>query len=196
MGHERGMHMKSKKTILLAVCAALLLAGTVAGVYARYIRRAGDVKNDFNAAVSVNPTVMEVVDDPLTGMQKVSVQVGDTDYPVYVRAEIVITWQNEAGIVYFSKPDTSRDYELVLNLTDGWKEGNDGYYYYTKPVESGEATTVLISSCTQRSTATPPDGYTLSVEIIAQTVQAVGSTDDDTKLAYQDAWGLGTPIDS
>ena len=50
-------------------------------------------------------------------------------------------------------------------------------------------TDVLITSCTQNGAA-PADGYALNVEIIAQTVQAIGYTDDDTKQAYQDAWGI------
>lgn len=83
------------------------------------------------------------------------------------------------------------DYVIDLNLkNDGWKYDNkDGFYYYTKPVDSGESTAILINSCTLSEYADPPAGYTLSVEIITQTVQAVGWTDDNTSQAYQDAWG-------
>lgn len=183
------MHMKGKNRILLFVCAAvLLLSGTLAVAYARYVRDAGEIESSFSSAFSVTPTVNETFDGGTKS--NVSVTVGNTDYPVYVRAAIVITWQDAAGTVYFSRPVETRDYTLSLNLsTNGWTRGTDGYYYYKTPVKSGETTTILINSCTQNGEA-PIDGYALNVEVIVQTVQAVGSTDDDTKEAYEDAWGL------
>ena len=181
--------MKRKKRILLCICAAaLLLAGTVTGVYARYFRSASENKSPFTSAESIDPTVNEEFSGG--AKENVSVAVGDTDYPVYVRAAIVITWQNADGIVYFSKPVAGRDYILTLNLdVGGWTSETDGYYYYKSPVSSRGETDVLITSCTQNGAA-PADGYALNVEIIAQTVQAIGYTDDDTKQAYQDAWGI------
>lgn len=170
--------MKRRNSILLAICAAvLILAGMFIGVYARYIRNSGDVKNTFDYAVSINPTVQ---DDK-------SILVGDTEYPVYVRAAIVVTWQNSEGIVYFTKPVENSDYTLTLGAD--WTKGTDGYYYYKPAVSSGGQTGSLISSFRQTG-ETPVEDYALNVEIIAQTVQAVGYTDDDTKQAYQDAWGI------
>ena len=180
--------MRGKNRILLCVCAAvLLLAGTVTGVYARYVRYAGEVKNSFDSAVSVNPTVSD-------GARNVSIAVGDTDYPVYVRAEIIVTWKNADGVVHFTQPGEGSDYSLALNMAD-WTENGD-YYYCKKPVESNGSTDILIQSCTQLTGATPPEGFFLNVETIAQTVQAVGYTDGDgvnpaTEIdAYKDAWGL------
>ena len=186
--------MKGKNRILLCVCAAvLLLAGTVTGVYARYIRYSSGVENKFDSAVSITPEFSN-------GASNVSIAVGGkTDYPVYVRAEIIVTWQDANGTVYFSKPSADRDYSLVLNLSaTGWVEGDgDGYYYYKPRVESEGSTDILIKSWAQRAGANPPAAnYALNVEVIAQTVQAVGYTDGDgvdptTEIeAYKDAWGL------
>ena len=183
------MHMKGKKRILLlCLCAALLLlAGTAIGVYARYVRHVGEEENTFSSAVSIKPTVRG-------GTSDVYIEVGDTDYPVYVRAAIVITWQNEYGIVYFLKP-AATDYSLSLKSETGWTQGTDGYYYYKTPVKSGGQTAILIDRFTQTGAA-PAEGYALNIEVIAQTVQAVGYTDGDgvnpaTEIeAYKDAWGL------
>ena len=166
--------MKRRNSILLAICAAaLLLAGAVTGVYAKYVHQADDVENTFDSAVSINPTVRD----------DTSIYVGVTDYPVYVRAAIVVTWQSN-GVVYFQPVN------YTLTLGAGWTQGRDGYYYYESAVASGGQTGRLYSDF--QSTGTEPEdtGYALNVEIIAQTVQAVGYTDDDPKQAYQDAWGI------
>ena len=184
--------MKRRNSILLAICAViLLLAGTATGVYAKYVRQAGNVENTFAPAVSIIPEIK-------SGMSDIDIAVGPTDYPVYVRAAIIVTWQDNDGIVHFTKPAAGTDYTLALNLTN-WEQGGDGYYYCKEPVKSTQETPgktpVLINSCTQ--TGTPPaEGYALNLEVIAQTVQAVGYTDGDgvdpaTEIdAYKDAWGV------
>lgn len=101
-----------------------------------------------------------------------------------------------------SDTDTDSDEPAEASETDtdgdseagGWtKKVVNGltYYFYTKPVESGGKTSVLIESYELKKEAKPPEeGYTLNVEVIAQTVQAIGTTDDDEKDAYKDAWGI------
>lgn len=156
-------------------------------VVANYVRNSDDVNNTFEPAVSVNPVITEDFDD--YEKKDVSFNPGDTGYPVYVRATIVVTWKDQSGNVYFSVPEKGVDYTLDLNLGgSGWVEGTgDGFYYYTYAVESNADTPVLIESSEQLKPA-PESGYTLSVEIIVQTVQAVGKTDDDNTDAWKDAW--------
>lgn len=189
--------MKQKKPqktwlpILIIVIA--LIAVMSALVAAKYIKNAGDLVNKFSPADSVPPEIIEKFEESgNTVKEDVYFKIDDkAEYPVYVRAAIVITWQNEKGTVYFSKPETA-DYTLVLNTTY-WEKKSDGFYYYSEPVESGGETPILIDECKQINPA-PAEGYTLSVEIIAQTVQAVGSTDENNPNgvipAYEDAWGL------
>lgn len=169
-------------------------------VSAKYIKRTEEVDNNFTPAVSENPTVIEDFDGKVK--ENVYFTVGDEGYPVYVRAAIIITWKDENGIIYFLDPEKGIDYLIDLNLSNddtGWvyikADENDpyGYYYYQEPVKSGGKTDVLINSCEQIKKCSI-DGYTLSVEIIVQTVQAVGFTDGDgvdpsTEIpAYKDAW--------
>ena len=200
-------------------------------VFAAYIHDAGKVVNEFNAAVSTNPTVTEKFDDYVK--EDVQFNVGNTnDYPVYVRAKYVVTWQKKNPeydaetnpnvaeyLTYFKLPLTNQkdpkddDYEIKLNFDVGenggkWKAGDDGYYYYIdsnnalKSVVSGGLTDVFIKECKQLKD--PPEGaegYTLSVDIIVQTVQAVGYTDvpgatdprETGVEAWKDAWNLSDP---
>ena len=126
------------------------------------------------------------VDETLTATEKKDVKVINTgDIDAFIRAEVVVTWKKQEGnsyVVYGQRPEKGTDYVVSLNLKeDGWVEGNDGFYYFTKAVapESVSAdshfTDILINSCTV--TGTPPsDGYYLSVEIIASAIQAKGES--------------------
>ena len=200
-----------KFTIFLIVFAVSVVS--VASVYAAYVLRSGLFNNIFSPADSVDPKVEEVF-DPSKGSaavkENVKVSVGNTGYPVYVRVEILVTWQQTAsntdkGTVYYEKPVQNIDYEIKwANLTavteqttlkdvmgtGNWIQLDDGFYYYLTPVASEGSTNVLIESCKQLGTARVPEGYALSVEIIVQTVQAVGTTDVAKVDAWKDAWGI------
>ena len=193
------MKQRSPKIALYGFLLIVLVTLTfvTSSVIAYIVKDSGEVKNEFTPAVSKDPTVEEDFND---GKEKknVKINVGETGYPVYVRAAIIITWQDKDGIVYFSEPEEDDDYTIALNKTDWKYEG--GYYYYVagdklQEVQSNGTTEVLIKSCEQKKVA-PADGYTLSVEIIAQTVQSIGTTDGNgndsaTEIpAYKDAWKL------
>ncbi|MCH5192288.1 MAG: hypothetical protein J1F23_09020 [Oscillospiraceae bacterium] len=198
-----------KKWLPILPIVILLVTLITASVVAKYIKNTADVKNTFKPAASVTPEIIEEFEEHDDTLKKnVHFKVGTTEYPVYVRAAIVITWQNEDGVVYFSEPNKAKpiydegiiigydgDYYIDLNSTDWEYNEDDGFYYYKSPVESGKETTNLIYECRQINAA-PVEGYTLSVEIIVQTVQAIGYTDEDNPNgvipAYQDAWTLYT----
>lgn len=172
----------------LLIILVVLMVAIVSLLNAYYIKNSNDVTNNFIPAVPVNPTVEEAFDG--TKKENVYFKVGDTGYPVYVRAKIVITWKNEDGVVYFKPPKKGADYDYTidLNLND-WTEGSDGYYYYKEKVESNGQTSYLINKCVQLNSAVPPaEGYSLSVELIVQTIQAIGNTDDSSNNpAWKDA---------
>ena len=228
------MQMKRKNKILLSVCAVvLLLAGLITVVFARYVKNAMEITNTFDPSVSVTPVVKETFQNGVRS--DVYFEVGKTEYPVYVRAAIIINWKqddNESvptgshkGDVFYSKPvegvlisetdssvDNSQDkysgdYLMELNLVEdngqpGWVfDATDGFYYYVnyvdsdielQYVDSNGVTANLIDSFRQINEDTAPDGFVLSVEIIVQTVQALGDTDGNPTTApipaYKDAW--------
>ena len=170
--------------IILLVLAAVL---AVTPTLARYVRRTDEKPNDFGSVGSDNPPV----NDDFT------VTVEDKGYPVYVRASILINWQKD-GVNSFSKPLETADYELEYN-TEYWTRNADGYYYYTYmedgeyyplSVKSGATTEKLILSFVDMETEPPFEGYELNLEVMVQTVQALGSTDDDSQSAWQNAWGI------
>ena len=186
------------KKVSLAVCAAIVLAAVLVGaVYAALQGKTETpVKNSMSAEKDPKPTVVETWDKKVK--ENVMVNVGNPGpgYSVYVRADIVVTWKDKDGNVYSKLPKAGTDYTISLNTVSGtpttlntWFLGADGFYYYTSPVVSGP-TTVLINKCKLEDTAQIPEGYQLSVEIIAQTIQYKGTTDieNPNKTAVEDAW--------
>lgn len=177
------------KFSVLIITLVMLVAVTAVSVFAAYLKNSEEVKNIFKPADSVTPEIVEIFEEDVQDNVKENVhfKVGNTDYPVYVRAAIVITWQDKDKTVYFSKPnETAGDYTMSLNLTD-WELKDDGFYYFKAPVKSGGETSNLIYECRQLKEA-PVEGYTLCVEILVQTIQAIGSTDGENGVPEKDAW--------
>lgn len=184
-----------KKKVILAVFAAIALAAVLVGaVYAALQGKTETpVKNSMSAEKDPKPTVVETWDNKVK--KNVMVNVGNPGYSVYVRADIVVTWKDKDGNVYSKLPQAGTDYTISLNTVSDtpttlntWFLGADGFYYYTSPVVSGN-TAELIRECKLEDTAQIPEGYQLSVEIIAQTIQYKGTTDRNANItAVEDAW--------
>ena len=185
------MKQKSKWTTPIVI-VLVLLSLIVASVFAAYYKETLELNNTFKPAVSIKPDIEETFTENDNELKEdVYFNVGKTEYPVYVRAKIVINWQNSEKIIYFS-PVSKDDYGIDLNVGENgdWVLQKDGFYYYKYPVPSEGNTTNLINKCWQINPA-PADGYTLSVELIVQTIQADGSTDDDKASAWEDAgWNV------
>ena len=173
-----------KRKILTSLIAVLAILAMAVGVYAYLSNSSGLLSNDFKPAPETDPTIRE----EFNGEHKnqVDVAVGPTGYTVYVRAAIVVTWKDEKGNVHAAKPVVGQDYSIDINDAD-WFEYN-GYYYCKQSVASNGNTAVLIRSCGKTGTA--PDGYQFSVQILAQTIQAAGTTDAGGVPAVTDAWGV------
>lgn len=200
---QQGRSNRKRKQVLLVILAVIIITAISSPTIARYIRSSAKTENRFSPARSVTPEIAESFVQGVSTVKKdVSVKVGDTNYPVYVRTGIIFNWRRSSDeLLYFVTPvqkptaDASAgeyDYTFEWN-TDDWEYNKaDGYYYCKKPIDSGGQTPVLINRCEQLRTFTDSNGeeYTLSVEIIVQTVQAVGHTDDDKLMAAQDAWSL------
>ena len=189
----------NKKTVLITSVALLLLVA-VGTTLAYVFTKTDPVENRFDPS-KVSCAVVEVVEKGdssentanvvQTGKSKTNVQIkntGDTD--AYIRAAVVVNWMSEDGTkVWATKPvaGEDKDYTISYNLSNGWIDGGDGYYYYTQPVDPGDMTNILITSATQN--ATGPKGtdgtqYYLSIEIVASAIQADGMGAASAK----DAW--------
>lgn len=180
---------KRKRILPVILAVTFVLAVTVATVYAYLSASTNTVSNSFSADVDPVLSITETFKDNVKSNVAVQVEkAGETTYTVYVRAAIVVTWKDASGNVLATKPVSPTDYTITLNDTN-WFLHTDGYYYCKSPVQSGNATPVLITTCAPVEGKTPA-GYGLNVEIIAQAVQAKGTTDDDGTPAVTDAWGV------
>jgi len=182
--------MFKKKSLITLVSLLAILCVTVSGSLAFLIDTDGPITNLFNPS----EVTTEVIED-LNGTTKQNVKIkntGDTD--AYIRAAVVVTWQDADGNVYGAAPKAT-DYTLNIITTDQenpdgkWTKGADGFYYWSKPVAPNATTNILIQTCSVKNGAQIPDGYNLAVEIIGSGVQAKGMSSDN-KAPVVEAWGL------
>lgn len=156
-------YLKRKTALFSAVC--LLGIGGIGGSLA-YLKLGTDpVQNTFTAG-KVDTEIFE----SFNGQVKKDVLIkNEGSVPVYVRVMLQINWVSANGNeVSPITPVAGTDYEINLNLNNGWIESG-GYYYYSKPVKPGDSTGNLINSITQRGSL---DGYVLNVDVLSQSIQA------------------------
>lgn len=181
----------SKKTIIMLIALALILTVGAGSTLAYLITETNSVTNVFTPPKSQ----IDVVEN-FDGDTKSNVCVSNSsDYPVYIRAAVIVTWQDKDGNVYGQKPVVGTNYTISYNLNGSkplggsnvaagvWDDGTDGYYYYTGVVENDEKTDQLIVNCTPNGKC-PDDNYKLHVEILAQAIQAEPVT------AVTESWGV------
>lgn len=164
--HHKRSHRRSGKSAALLVSLLLLLTVTVGGTIAFLMDSAGPLNNLFNPS-----QVTTKVEETLSGDTKSNVYIkntGDTD--AWIRAAVVITWQDEDGNVYGQAPVAGTNY---TDWTPGrnWVKGSDGFYYYTKPVPAQTATDYALIAEIKPIGASPAEGYYLTVEIIGSGIQ-------------------------
>ena len=164
----------------------MAVASLTTGVVVAYLSTSTEeVSNSFVPETSETPTIEETFDQKVK--QDVSVDVGEPGYAVFVRAAVVITWKDvKGGDVYGEAPEEGVDYTISYNDTYWFLK--DGFWYCTESVASGNSP-VLIYTCAPVDDKAP-DGYALNVEIITQTIQALGTTDIGDTPAVTDAWGV------
>lgn len=169
-----------KRSLVLVVSVLALVLAVAGGTLAWLSANTTPVTNTFTPA-----QVSCTVEENFNGTTKENVQIKNTsNIDAYIRAYVVVTWKNAEGEVYGKLPVAGTDYTIEYATGTGWDEGSDGYYYYTSPVAANDGLTgVLIEKC--ELTGNPPaDGYSLSVEIIAEAVQSQPDS------AVQQAWGV------
>ena len=179
------VHSKSKKKLILLVSLVMLLTVAVGGTLAYLTASTDPLPNIF----TTSGVPISVQEDPFDGTVKNNVKIqndGNTD--AYIRAAVVVTWQDSEGNVYAVKPEAGVDYQITFPTGTGWVYLTaDGFYYYTASVASNNQTGVLLTNCKPLKSA-PADGYTLCVEIVAESVQAKG-VDNGVKAVVK-AWGV------
>lgn len=182
----KGKYSNRKKRRLApwaALALALVLTLSVGGTIAYLITGTDSVENTFTPA-----EMSIVIHENGTGgkgdfdrKEKTNVYVENTSQAdVYIRAAIVINWQDDNGNVV-AEPVSENDYTMTLGT--GWIPQN-GYYYCTAAdAQNQTKTSQLIVSCAPKGTPK----YHLSVSVLAQAIQAEPNT------AVKDAWGDNLP---
>lgn len=171
---------RNKKLILLISIAAILILALTAGTTLAWLKASsGPVVNTFEPA-RVTSQVEESIKDGV----KSDVRIKNTsNIDAYIRATVVINWVDDKGNVAAQKPVKDTDYKITYyDSNSGWWE-HDGYYYYSSAVAPEDMTGTLISKC-EAVAGKAPEGYSLSVEIIADAIQSVPDK------AVREAWNV------
>ena len=182
----RGKHMKkTKKPAALLASLVMLLAVAVVGTAAFLTTSKGPITNTFTPSKVPNK-VVETFKDNVKSDVKIK---NEGDVPAYIRVALVATWvkENEQGgfDVYGEQPA----YSVAYPDPTKWKQHTDGYYYYTAKVDPNTETGILFSKIELKDGVTPPAGYSLSVEILSQSIQADGVDENGVKPVKL-AWGI------
>lgn len=159
---------RSTRKLLITIALAVLVLAISCGVTLAYLyTETTPVQNTFTAG-KVDTEIVEDFD----GTVKQNVAIKNTgNVPSYIRVMLVFTWSSEDGsLVYPTTPVAGTDYEIAYGNSAFWKQGVDGYWYYTAPVNAGDSTANLIDSV-KMVEGKAPDGYYLSVEVIASSIQ-------------------------
>lgn len=175
--------------VLACVLTAFLAAAGVLQV-AAWLVAADGASNEFVLG-SVEPTVVESGsgDQPFADGDTVKQNVHvSNDSPnavtAYVRASVSIYWQDADGNQLWEEPEEGVDYTLADFPGDpNWREGSDGFYYWTAPLEPNGKTENLIGrlECTKDAA----DGRRLVCEVAVQSIQASPAG------AVEKAWASG-----
>ncbi len=162
---KRKNRKKASKSLALLVSVIVLLCATFGGTMAYLMKETGEVSNTFTPSY-----VATAVKETLNNNTKSDVCIqntGNTD--AYIRAAVVVSWKNENGQVY-GTPVKATDYNIAMGT--GWTKATDGYYYWPNAVSKDDVTGDLIESCALATGVTPPEGYSLNVEILASGIQS------------------------
>lgn len=164
---------RPKRLATLLVSLVLVLGVAVGGTVAFLSTRTDSKENTFTPS-KVTCEVTETFKNNV----KSNVAVKNTgDTTAFIRAAINVTWmsnQDAANQTVSAKvPVKDTDYSIKLADNTNWIQGADGYYYYKLPVDPQDSTEVLIEECKLQNNASVPDGYHLSVEIVASAIQSV-----------------------
>ena len=175
---------KSRKKIAIIFASLCLACAIGVGSTVAFITTStGTVENTFIAT-----DVQCAVQETFANNVKTDVKIQNTGkIDAFIRADVIVTWQNAEGEIYGGAvPVDDQDYTITWYnesdaIVDNWIAGNDGFYYYNAAVAPNDFTTVLFTDCKLKDGVTPPEGYSLNVEIVASAIQAQPETVVETQ---------------
>ena len=132
--------MKRKFLALLLLGVGIMLGSTQ--ITFAYLQQKAKLLNQFELG-EVKVAIVEDFNEERTIKSNVTIQ-NEGNIPVYVRATITIYWQDSQGNLLMQLPIEGKDYVLLGTKNTIWMQGEDGFWYYTVPVNVGEKTSPLI----------------------------------------------------
>lgn len=187
--------MKLNKKLLTLLVSFLVIAVFAVGSTVAFLYTKDGPKTNIFEPSKVTTEVVEVIKNDV----KTNVQIkntGDTD--AWIRAYVVITWQDAQGNVYGQMPkigigcaqESCNEHHCHISYneydkdtkTNAWKRGNDGFWYCMSEVEAGKESPILINTCSSVGNS-PDTKYHLNVEIIGSGIQSVPDT------VFNNVWG-------
>jgi hypothetical protein len=180
---------KTQNKIIIALVSLSLVLCLSVGITVAYLVASSDeLENEFEAS-RVSCAVVENGQDPvsdgsvnITGAKEDVFIKNTGDISAFIRATVIISWKKADGTVYAKAPVEGTDYIITPSSNTGWSKSGD-IYYYTSSVAAGALTGKLIDSCAPVD-GRAPEGYVLSVEIVASAVQA------EPESVVEDEWGV------
>lgn len=168
--------LRWRRPFVLLVCLAALLTAAIGSTAAFLHTKTEETENAFLYG-SVSSQVTETFENGV----KENVCVKNTgNTSAFLRAMVILTWKNAAGDV---SAQPVQDSDVTIDWGSGWQKLGD-YWYCTTEVADGAESPALIVKCALSDSAAAPEGYALSVEIIADAVQS------QPAQAVQEAWGV------
>lgn len=167
---------RKRRFVTLLISFLLVFGICTGGTLAYVLTQTKAIENEFTPG-----KVSCAVDESFNGEVKSNVSIKNTgNTEAYIRAYISVTWMKDAEelsqTVAARTPVEDVDYTIVFAEDTGWLKGSDGYWYYSIPVSADDNTGILITQCQMKEGVSAPEGYRLSVEIIASAIQASPNT--------------------
>ena len=169
-----GARRSKARIILLLCCIAVVGLLGVQGTISWLTTKTNPVQNTFTPA-----TVSCEVTESFNGTTKTNVNVrntGETD--AYIRVKLVsyrVNAQNQRIGGQAQIP--------TFTPGEGWKPGNDGFYYYLYPVAPGQSPqNPLIQSIDLKGNYEDADGGKQVIEVLAEAIQSTPAQ------AVKEAW--------
>lgn len=178
---------KNSKSFLLLASLALIVTAVIGTTMAYLVSDTPTVTNTFTPA-EVDSEIDETLGVNLKSNVRIQNSItAEKGIDAYIRAKVVVTWQNDQKQISAEQPKLGADYQILnikgevtndLPADSGWVL-RDGFYYWTSKVAPQDYTGYLIGTIKQ---VTKKDGYNLHVEILAEAIQA------EPIDAVMDAW--------
>lgn len=127
-----GKEINKKKTLIVSLLLVLAITGTALTV-AFSVAQTEPVVNTFSPA-DLDTEIEEKV-DPSAWKKEVTVKNNSQDSAAFIRARITTSPEELLGTVIG-----------IEGMDPAWKDGEDGFYYYTVAVAPGHSTSFIMKS--------------------------------------------------